>query len=75
MKVMKNVASQMKNQRGQGLVEYVLAIVLMGLLAIGALRALGTKTHNAFFQAGESMDRSTSKAAGDGDSTGRIGGD
>lgn len=40
------------NERGQGLVEYVLAVVLMALLAIGAIKFLGQKTHNAFVQAG-----------------------
>jgi Flp pilus assembly pilin Flp len=41
----------LKNNRGQGLVEYIMIVVVMALLAIGGIRALGTKAHNAFVQA------------------------
>jgi len=33
----------LKNQRGQGLVEYILIVGLMGVLAIAAVNALSTK--------------------------------
>ena len=65
--------SHLKNNRGQGLVEYVLLIVLMALLAVGTLKALGTKTHNAFQQAGETLDTQTDYAEQNGESEERIG--
>ena len=48
--------SRLKNYRGQGLVEYVLVLVLMVVLCAGAVRFLGTKTHNAFSQAGTALE-------------------
>ncbi|MFA5975728.1 MAG: Flp family type IVb pilin [Elusimicrobiota bacterium] len=48
--------SRLKSNRGQGLVEYVLVLVLMALLAIGSLKFLGQKTHNAFAQAGQALN-------------------
>ena len=64
--------SRLKNKRGQGLVEYVLLIVLMGLLTIGSLKALGKKTHNAFAQAGTAMDKQTKYASDNGETVGDI---
>jgi len=57
-------------KKGQGLVEYVLLIVLMGLLAIGSLKFLGQKTHNAFKTAGDAVDSQTTY----GDQTGQTAG-
>ena len=48
--------SRLKSRRGQGLVEYVLILVLMGVLSVGALRYLGAKTHNGFSQAGTALE-------------------
>jgi Flp pilus assembly pilin Flp len=39
------------SKRGQGLVEYILIVVLMGILAIVAIQALGTKTQKGFKKA------------------------
>jgi len=58
----------LKNTKGQGLVEYVLIVMLMGLLAIGSLKFLGKKTHNAFKAAGDAIDTQTTY----GDTTGQT---
>jgi Flp pilus assembly pilin Flp len=63
----------LKNERGQGRVEYVLVVVLMGLLAIGSLKFLGQKTHNAFKTAGDAIDAQTTYGDGTGQTPGRIG--
>jgi Flp pilus assembly pilin Flp len=41
----------LKNNRGQGLVEYILILVLMGIMAIAAIQGLGTKTQAGFNKA------------------------
>ena len=61
-------------KRGQGLVEYVLVVVLMGLLAIGSLKFLGQKTHNAFKTAGDAVDTQTNYGNSAGQTSGTIGG-
>ena len=40
--------SNLKNQQGQGLVEYILIVALMGILAIAAINKLSTKTQSGF---------------------------
>lgn len=62
----------LKNRKGQGLVEYILLVVVMGLLAIGGIRVLGKNTHNAFVQASDTLDDDMQTAASDGVSNGRI---
>lgn len=61
-------------KRGQGLVEYVLVVVLMGLLAIGSLKFLGQKTHNAFKTAGDAVDAQTTYGDQTGQTSGALGG-
>jgi len=38
----------LKNQKGQGLVEYILVVALMGILAITAVQKLSTQTTKGF---------------------------
>jgi Flp pilus assembly pilin Flp len=47
--------SYLKNKKGQGLVEYILIVVLMGILAIGVLKTLGKTTRNGFTQASDKL--------------------
>jgi Flp pilus assembly pilin Flp len=56
----------LKNNRGQGLVEYILIVVVMALLAIGGMRALGKNTHNAFVQASGALSSDMQNASGSG---------
>lgn len=63
-----------KREAGQGLVEYVLVVVLMGLLAIGSLKFLGQKTHNAFKTAGDAVDAQTTYGDQTGQTSGALGG-
>ena len=60
------------NKRGQGLVEYILIVVVMALMAIGAIRALGKKTHNAFAQATTALNSDMNAAVGEGASANGI---
>lgn len=62
----------LKNRRGQGLVEYVLILVLMGVLAIGALHRVGAKTHNALAQTGDAMEKEMNYSDSNGATPGRI---
>ncbi len=62
----------MSSCRGQGLVEYVMVVVLMALLAVGAVKMLGRKTHNAFVEAGETLQSQMDQARSDGRSEGKI---
>lgn len=62
----------LKSQNGQGLVEYILIVVVMALMAIGAIRALGTKTHNAFAQATSALDSDMTAASKQGSSAGPV---
>jgi Flp pilus assembly pilin Flp len=70
---MKKMTSRLKNRRGQGLVEYVLAVVLMALLCVGAVKYLGTKTHNAFVQAGDQLDKQMTYSDQNGQGHGTLG--
>jgi Flp pilus assembly pilin Flp len=38
----------LKNKKGQGLVEYILVVALMGILAIAAIQKLSTQTNRGF---------------------------
>ena len=40
-----------KDEAGQGLVEYILIVVVMGLLAVTAIRRLATSTQAGFTKA------------------------
>ena len=56
------------NRKGQGLVEYVLILVLMALLTLGGIRLVGKKTHNAFVQAGTALQDEMNYANSNGSS-------
>ena len=43
-------------RKGQGLVEYILLIVLMGILAITAVSKMGEKTQQGFEKSTDAMD-------------------
>lgn len=64
--------SYLKNNRGQGLVEYVLILVIMVLLALGSMRALGKNTHNAFSQASTALSDDMNTASSQGSRAGQI---
>lgn len=62
----------LKNRRGQGLVEYVLILVLMAVLAIGALHRVGAKTHNALSQTGDAMEKEMDFSGANGSKSGKV---
>ena len=64
--------SRLKNRRGQGLVEYVLVLVLMAVLSVGAVHYLGKKTHNAFAQAGTALNNEMTYTTSNGSTSGQI---
>jgi Flp pilus assembly pilin Flp len=43
------------DDRGQGLVEYAFVIALVAMVAIAALRILGTKANNTLVKAGNGL--------------------
>ena len=43
------------NQKGQGLVEYILIVALMGILAIAAINKLSKETQNGFTKATKAL--------------------
>jgi Flp pilus assembly pilin Flp len=63
---------RLKNRRGQGLVEYVLAVALMAVLVIGGIRFLGKKTHNAFVDAGKTVQSESTSAQTMGQNEGKV---
>ena len=46
---------QVKNERGQGLVEYALILVLIAVVVIAALTVLGQKTSSTFSSIGSTI--------------------
>ncbi len=62
----------LKNKRGQGLVEYILVVVVMALLAIGGIRVLGKNTHNAFVQASDTLSADMTSASSKGGKSGKL---
>lgn len=40
--------SNLRNEKGQGLIEYILIVGLMGVLAIAAVNALGRQTQSGY---------------------------
>lgn len=44
-----------KDERGQGLVEYALILVLIAVVVIAAVTTLGSKTNNVFSAVGSSI--------------------
>ncbi len=52
---MKNFVSMLKDDKGQGLVEYALIIALVSILAIAALKFLGGKASNTLNNAANAL--------------------
>src|SRR5690349_11493906 len=52
---MKSLSSQKKHEKGQGLVEYSLILVLVGIVVIGALTVLGPQIGNVFSDINDSI--------------------
>ncbi len=53
--MLKNFTAMLKNEDGQGLVEYALIIALVSIVAITALRTLGGKANNTLSNAANSL--------------------
>ena len=51
----KNFVSMLKDDRGQGLVEYALIIALVSIIAIAALKFLGAKASNTLNNAANTL--------------------
>ena len=51
----KNFISMLRNDEGQGLVEYALIIALVSIVAIAALQVLGKKASNTLSNAAASL--------------------
>lgn len=49
--------SMLKNEKGQGLVEYALILVLIAIVVIAALTILGHKTNNVFSTVGNAINQ------------------
>jgi len=64
--------SRLNSNKGQGLVEYVLVLVLMAVLAVGAVRFVGIKTHNAFIQSGTALNNEMTYSTNNGSTQGNI---
>jgi Flp pilus assembly pilin Flp len=54
----------LKNKRGQGLVEYILIVALMGILCIVAINALSTKTQSGYNAATTKLTTEFAKIGG-----------
>jgi pilus assembly protein Flp/PilA len=52
---LKNFVSMLKDDQGQGLVEYALIIALVSILAIAALKFLGAKASNTLNNAANTL--------------------
>ncbi len=52
------------NRRGQGLVEYILIVGLMGVLAIAAINALSSQTQRGFRGATQQLSREFARFGG-----------
>ncbi len=50
------VINRKVGRKGQGLVEYILVVVLMGILAIGAITKMGDKTQQGFSKSTDALD-------------------
>ena len=49
--------ARLTNKRGQGLVEYVLVVVLMAIVAIGAIRLLSNSTQRGLTKSARALDQ------------------
>jgi pilus assembly protein Flp/PilA len=53
--MLKNFASMILDEEGQGLVEYALIIALVSIVAIAALRLMGAKASNTLNNAANTL--------------------
>ncbi|MFZ1126296.1 MAG: hypothetical protein WAN59_14245 [Candidatus Baltobacteraceae bacterium] len=53
--MLKNFTSMLRDDEGQGLVEYALIIALVSIVAIAALRFLGGKANNTLQNAANNL--------------------
>jgi len=53
--VLKNLSTMLRNDDGQGLVEYALIIALVSIVAMVALRSLGTKANSSLNNAASQL--------------------
>lgn len=53
--MLKKFTSMMRDDEGQGLVEYALIIALVSIVAITALKFLGNKANNTLYNAANSL--------------------
>jgi pilus assembly protein Flp/PilA len=53
--VIRTITSFLRDEDGQGLVEYALIIALVAVVAIAALQLLGSKASNTLNNAGNSL--------------------
>ncbi len=56
-KLMNRVSGFMKNEEGQGLVEYALIIALVAIVVIVALQFLGGRVGNTYNNIGAALNR------------------
>jgi pilus assembly protein Flp/PilA len=56
---LRQVQKKLKSQRGQGLVEYALILVLIALVVMAAVSGVGTKTNTVF----NSVDKALTSTA------------
>ncbi len=53
--MLKTVSFMLSNESGQGLVEYALIIALISIVAMAALRSLGSSANNSMTNAGNQL--------------------
>lgn len=53
----KQVCEKVRNEKGQGLVEYALILVLIAVVVIAAVTTLGQKANNTFSSIGSSINK------------------
>ncbi len=53
----KQMCGKVRNERGQGLVEYALILVLIAVVVIAAVTAIGTKANSTFCNVSDSMGK------------------
>jgi pilus assembly protein Flp/PilA len=66
MKMIQNISNKLKNQKGQGMVEYALIVALIAIVAIAALTPLGNAIRSAFNGIQTSFDGAASNSADSG---------
>jgi Flp pilus assembly pilin Flp len=69
-----NLRARIKNQKGQGMTEYILIVALIAVFAIGAIKFFGTSTANNFSAAANATNTAVGSATGGGNPSGAVGG-